>query len=238
MDSMDGIEAAPAVADLGSLSLFAGLPSTDLQQLSGLLRAESVAAGTFVVSQEKPTSDACIVLSGMLKVFIDRPDGSEIVFAMLGPGELVGELNLIDHLGRSANVVALEPTRLLWLGEHEVRACLATIPGLAQNLLAILARRLRLANAQIQALAHLAIQGRIAHQLLAFADGYGETDGEGNIRITHPALTDADLAGMVGASSDQVHRVLSMFHRNAYLSIDAERRFTLHDPAALALICS
>ena len=235
---MNGKNVAPAVADLGALSLFAGLPPADLEALHGMLRTDSVDTGAVVVSQEQPTSDACIVLSGMLKVFIDRPDGSEIVFAMLGPGELVGELNLIDHLGRSANVVAMEPSRLLWLGEHEVRACLATMPGLAQNLLAILAKRLRLANAQIQALAHLAIQGRIAHQLLAFADGYGETDGEGNTYIRHPALTDADLAGMVGASVDQVHRVLGMFHRNAYLSIDAERRFTLHDHAALARICS
>lgn len=235
---MERTDAPPDAPDLGSLSLFAGLPSEDLATLGGILRAESVETGAFVVSQQQPTSDACIVLSGMLKVFIDRPDGSEIVFAMLGPGELVGELNLIDHLGRSANVVAMEPSQLLWLGEQEVRACLAAMPGLAQNLLAILAKRLRLANAQIQALAHLAIQGRIAHQLLAFADGYGEPDGEGNVRIPHPALTDADLAGMVGAGVDQVHRVLNMFHRNAYLSIDAERRFTLHDPVALARICS
>jgi CRP/FNR family cyclic AMP-dependent transcriptional regulator len=229
--------AAHTVSDLGALSLFAGLPPSDLRELHGMLRSESGPAGAFVVSQEQPTSDACIILSGMLKVYIDRPDGSEIVFAMLGPGEVVGELNLIDHLGRSANVVALEPSHLLWLDEQVFRTCLGTMPKLAENLLTILARRLRLANGQIQALAHLAIQGRIAHQLLAFADGYGVTDDTGDVHI-RLKLTNADLAGMVGATQEQVHRALNMFHRNAYLSIDKDHRITLHDSAALARMCS
>jgi CRP/FNR family transcriptional regulator, cyclic AMP receptor protein len=229
--------ALPAVTELSALPLFTGLPPSDLAKLHKQLRAEEVPADTFVVSQEQPSSDACIILAGMLKVYLERPDGSEIVFAMLGPGEVVGELNLIDHLGRSANVITLEPTRLLWMDEQSFRSCLKTMPRLAHNLLIILARRLRLANGQVQALAHLAIQGRIAHQLLALADNYGATDDAGNVLI-HPKLTDADLAGMVGAGEDQVHRVLNMFHRNAYLSIDAERRFTLHDPGALARICS
>src|SRR5215216_4993978 len=87
--------AAPAVSDLRALSLFAGLPPSDLTALHGMLRAEEVPADKLIVSQEQPTSDACIVLSGLLKVYLDRPDDSEIVFAMLGPGEVVGELNLI-----------------------------------------------------------------------------------------------------------------------------------------------
>jgi CRP/FNR family cyclic AMP-dependent transcriptional regulator len=231
------MNAAPASSDLGALALFAGLPPSDLLKLHGMLRSEAVPAGTLIVSQEEPTPDACIVLSGMLKVYVDRPDGSEIVYAMLGSGEVVGELSLIDHLGRSANVIALEPSQLLWLDERIFRTCLETMPKLAENLLTILARRLRLANAQIQALAVLAIQGRIAHQLLAFADGYGDADGSGGVHI-RPKLTDADLAGMVGATEVQVRRVLNMFHRNAYLSIDDDRRFTLHDCAALARICS
>jgi CRP/FNR family transcriptional regulator/CRP/FNR family cyclic AMP-dependent transcriptional regulator len=222
---------------MSALPLFSGLSASDVEKLHDMLRVEDVPDGTLVVSQERPTSDACIVLSGMLKVYLDRPDGSEIVFALLGPGEVVGELNLIDHLGRSANVITLEDTGLLWLDEQSFRDCLKSMPRLAHNLLTILARRLRLANAQVQALAHLAIQGRIAHQLLALADSYGTADDAGNVHI-HPKLTDADLAGMVGAGEDQVHRVLSMFHRNSYLSIDAERHVTVHDTEALARICS
>jgi CRP/FNR family transcriptional regulator, cyclic AMP receptor protein len=222
--------------NLDELPLFAGLPAPDLARLGDLLRFEDVAAGAVVVSQAEPSSEACVLLAGTFKVYIDQPDGSEVVLAVLGPGEVVGELNLIDHLGRSATVIALEPSRLVWLDEETFRTSLATMPKLAENLLALLARRLRLANAQIQALAALDIQGRVAHQLLAFADAFGETDASGNVHLDL-RLTDAELAGMVGASREKVHKVLAVFSRNAYLSLDSEHRFTLHDLPALARLC-
>lgn len=226
-----------APADLGALTLFAGLPASDLTTIHGRIRAETVPADVLVVSQTDPTAEACVVLSGMLKVYVERPDGSDVVLAMLGPGEVIGELNLIDHLGRSANVVTMEPSELLWLDESVLRDNFDSMPILAENLLAILARRLRLANAQIQALAVLAVQGRVAHQLLAFADAYGTNDGSGNVRI-HPKLTNVDLAGMVGAEPKQVHHVLNIFKKNAYLSYDDTYQFIIHDRDALARLCS
>ena len=222
--------------NIGELPLFAGLPASDLDRLGGVLRSEDVAAGAVVVSQTEPSSEACVLLAGTLKVYVDQPDDSEVVLAVLGPGEIVGELNLIDHLGRSANVVALEPSRLLWLDEATFRASLTSMPRLAENLLTLLARRLRLANAQLQALAALDIQARVAHQLLGLADAYGESDGAGNVRL-RVRLTDADLAGMVGASRQTVHKVLAVFQRNAYLSQGSDYRFTLHDLPALARLC-
>jgi CRP/FNR family cyclic AMP-dependent transcriptional regulator len=224
-------------SDLGSLRLFVGLPDAELARVHEMVRLEAVPADVLIVSQSEPTSDACVLLSGMLKVYVERPDGSDVVLAMLGPGEVIGELNLIDHLGRSANVVTMEPSQLLWLDETALRDSFTSMPKLAENLLAILARRLRMANAQIQALAVLAIQGRIAHQLLAFADAYGTTDGSGSVHI-YPKLTHLDLAGMVGADTSQVHRVLNNFKRNNYLSIDDQNQFTIHDREALARLCS
>ena len=229
--------AAIVPSDLGALTLFAGLSETELSRLHQMMRSETVAADVLVVSQQEPTSEACVVLSGMLKVFVERPDGNDVVLAMLGPGEVIGELNLIDHLGRSANVISMEPSLLLWLDENVLRDCFGTMPKLAENLLAILARRLRLANAQIQALAVLANQGRIAHQLLAFADAYGTADGFGGV-VIHPKLTNEDLSGMVGTDPDQVDRVLKVFQRNVYLSIDDERRVTILDRDALTRLCS
>lgn len=229
------IELAPS--DLASLTLFAGLPDADLSKIYGGIRSETAPADVLVVSQRNPTSEACVVLTGMLKVYVERPDGSDVVLAMLGPGEVIGELNLIDHLGRSANVITMEPSQLLWLDESVLRDNFGTMPKLAENLLAILARRLRLANAQIQALAVLAVQGRVAHQLLAFADAYGTDDGAGNVRI-HPKLTSVDLAGMVGADPKQVHHVLNIFKKNDYLVYDDTYQFTLLDRDALARLCS
>jgi CRP/FNR family transcriptional regulator, cyclic AMP receptor protein len=229
---------APFVpSDLAALKLFAGLPEIDLAKIHTLLRLERVDVDVLVVSQKEPTDKACVVLSGMLKVYVERPDGSDVVLALLGPGEVIGELNLIDHLGRSANVVTMEESELLWVDESVIRDNFDDMPILAENLMAILAQRLRLANAQIQALAVLSIQGRIAHQLLAFADAYGSDDGSGGLLI-RPALTTNDLASMVGSDVGQVQRVLSIFMKNDYISHNDRRQYTILDKDALERLCS
>lgn len=227
----------PLPSELGTLALFAGLADEDLLVLAGKIRSEIVASDVLVVSRDDPSAEACVVQSGMLKVYVDRPDGSDVVLAMLGPGEVVGELNLIDHLGRSANVVTIAPSRLLWLDEVAFRDCMRVMPRLTENLLSSLARRLRLANAQVQAMAGLSVQGRLAHQLLALADGYGSADGDGNLRL-YPNLLHTDLAGMVGADPDHVLAILKMFQRQDYITVDQHHRYTITDRQSLARLCS
>jgi len=222
--------------DFRESPLFAGLPSSDMTRIGDLVRLEVVDAGAVIVSQAEPSAEACVVLAGTLKVYVEQPDGSDVVLAVVGPGEVVGELNLIDHRGRSANVVALERSRLLWLDEGSFRACLKSMPQLTENVLALLARRLRLANAQVQALATLDIQCRIAHQLLALADAYGASDASGDTQL-RLQLTEAEFAGMVGASRTKVHQVLAVFERNGFLSRDSRDRITLRDRPALRRLC-
>src|SRR4051812_12310743 len=101
-----------ASLDLNSIPLFAGLPEMNLRDLKRKLRYEEVPADTLVVERRNPSPEACVLLEGTMKVYIDRDDDDDVVLAVVGGGELIGELNLIDHLGRSANVVTVEPCRL------------------------------------------------------------------------------------------------------------------------------
>jgi CRP/FNR family cyclic AMP-dependent transcriptional regulator len=207
-----------------------------LLKLNELLHFASFPAGATIMVAEQPGEVAYILLTGTLKVLITQVDGTDVILAILGPGEVVGELSLVDHLGRSANVIALEPVTLLWLDRNTFQECRRAFPSLTDNMFTVLARRLRLANAQIQALATLDVYGRVAHQLLAFADAYGEPVPEGGIRIAL-RLTQSDLAGMVGATRVRVNQVLGAFKRNEYISVDAAHHITVYDADALELHC-
>ena len=74
------------------------------------------------------------MLDGTVKVQLDRPDGTAVILAILRAGEVVGELSLIDQLGRAASVVAMEPTRLAWLTYTDFWSCLRSMPVMAYNL--------------------------------------------------------------------------------------------------------
>ncbi len=230
----------PAVPDprvLGDLALFRGLSSAELVRLNDVLGRTRFPAKATMLTETQLGEVVYVVLEGTLKVSVVQATGQEVALALLGPGEVVGEIALADRGGRSADVTALEPATLLWLDRTVFGQLRRDIPALTENLLALLARRLRLANAQLQAMASLAVHGRVARQLLALADAHGEELPGGDLRIPL-RLTQSDLAALVGATRVRVNEVLVGFKQRRYLSVDARYRVTLHDRAALAAYCS
>jgi CRP/FNR family cyclic AMP-dependent transcriptional regulator len=159
-----------------------------------------------------------------------------VILAILGGGQLVGELSLIEQQARSATVVTLEESTLLWIDRVAWQQCLETMPALTLNLVRLLARRLRLANAQIQALATQDVFGRVARQLLAFAAEYGQpnTNGETVIPLR---LTQSDLASLVGASRVRVNQVLSFYQQRHVITIHPNYHITVLNVQALAQRC-
>lgn len=232
--------AGRVVQDLGVLAelpLFRDLTERQLSKLSTHLQRKRYAAGTEIIRVNQPGEIAYIILEGSVKIHIDQPDGTDVILAILGAGEILGEMSLADSLGRSATVVTLEPSTFLLMDRATFWASLKEMPTMTYNLVDILSRRLRLANLHTQSLVRLDVYGRVAAQLLAFAHEYGETDPNGDILVPLH-LTQSDLASMVGASRVRVNQALSFYKRRKYLSLNHDRHIVIHDPAALRRRCS
>jgi CRP/FNR family cyclic AMP-dependent transcriptional regulator len=226
-----------AAVDLETIPLFRGLSPTEQRQLHDLLGVRTVPAGTDILRAEEPGDVAYIVLDGTVKVQLDRSDGTAVILAILRAGEVVGELSLIDQLGRAASVVTMEPTRLAWLTYTDFWSCLRSMPVMAYNLAGILSRRLRRSNAHVAALATLDIAGRLADQLLALGEAYGEATPDGGCRIPF-RLPQGDLAALVGGSRVRVNQILVRWRHQEVLSVDARQVVTLRNRRALAAVAS
>jgi CRP/FNR family cyclic AMP-dependent transcriptional regulator len=222
----------PDPQELGSLELFRGLSPAELARVNDLLGRTAFPAGAPIMTASQPGEMAYVVLTGTLKVSVVQSSGRELTLALLGPGEIVGELALTDRAARSADVVALEPSTLVWIDRHTLDQLRRDIPAITENLLRLLARRLRLANAQLQAIATLDVHGRVARQLLALADALGQELPDGGVRIPL-RITQSDLASLVGATRVRVNEVLVGFTRRHHLSVDRQHRITIHDRAEL-----
>jgi CRP/FNR family cyclic AMP-dependent transcriptional regulator len=227
----------PPPSELSALPLFRDLPPGDLTRLHAQLRATTFPAGTTIMTTEQPGEVVYVVLNGTLKVYVDQASGATVILAILGPGEVVGEMSMLDRPIRSATAVTMEESTLLWLDRTAFTACLRTMTPLALNLVTILSGRLRVANEQIQALAALDVYGRVARQLLAFAQVYGRRAGGGDVVIPL-RLTQTDLADLVGASRVRVNQVLVAFRERRHISVDQQSRITIHQPEALAEFCA
>jgi CRP/FNR family cyclic AMP-dependent transcriptional regulator len=229
----------PVMSDfglLGDIFLFHNLDSEQLTWLNDHLHRRTVPPGSNIAFVEQPGEVVYIILEGTVKIHVEQLDGTDVILAILGPGDTVGEMSLVDSAGRSANVVTLEECSLLWMERAAFQECLQIMPAVTYNLVGILSNRLRLANEQIQALATLDIYGRVARQILAFAQQYGQPVANEDLLIPI-RLTQSDLADMVGASRERVNQVMVAYKRRKYISVDHDHRITVRNQEALAERC-
>lgn len=226
-----------SASELSRVPVFRGLSPAELARVAGHLHVRNVPGNTSLFAVYQPGEVAYFILSGTVKVHVEQADGSDVILAILGAGEILGEMSVIDGLGRSANAVTMEPTSFAWMDRTTFTECLRTIPAMAHNMVGVLSRRLRLANAHIESLTTQDVSGRVARQLLALAQEYGEPTGDGGLLIPL-RLTQADFAGLIGATRVRVNQVLVAFKEQNYISMDNDFRITVRDQHTLTLICS
>lgn len=227
------------VWDSNSLKVFAlfdSIPEEELRKVADHMRCKKFAAGSNIMTAEQTGEAVYFILHGTVKVHIEQADGSVVVISILGAGDIVGEMSLLDNSTRSASVVTIEESTLLWMDRGAFNDCLKTLPALTYNLARILTKRLRLANEQIQALATQEVESRIAYHILIFAEQYGRVEANGDILIPI-RLTQSDIASLVGASREHTNKVLVSYKERKYISVGQNYHITVHNKNALASRC-
>jgi CRP/FNR family cyclic AMP-dependent transcriptional regulator len=217
---------------LARIPLFEGLSRSEVSGLLEHLHQRTFPAGASVLIAEQPGEAVYVIVSGSVKVHALRPDGTEVVLAVLGAGETLGEMSVADSLGRSAGVLTLEETTLLWMDRRTFGASVASSAVLSRNLSKILSKRVRVANARLIAMASLDVPGRIASQLLSLAREYGQKSPEG--RRIPMRLTQSDLAALVGASRVSVNQAMGRLRKRGAISVGEGGRLIVRDEEALS----
>ena len=128
---------------------FPGLPAPDLDLLAARAPERRYAHGRPIFARGEPGSCMFAIAEGQVRLSVTSAEGREVLLAVLGPGEVFGELALLTDLPRTATVRALEPTELLGLTAWNFRAELQQSPEVAYQLLRVTAQRLAAADAQL-----------------------------------------------------------------------------------------
>ena len=213
---------------LGEVLLFEGLPPEQHAHIAERSRLRSYKPETTIINQEETGDTLYIVLKGIVKVSLNRPDGREVFLAVLAHGDHFGELSLIDSKYRSANVVTQEETSLVLIDRHTFDQ-LMHCDAFARNLCRSLATRFRRGNERIANLAHMSVQGLVAHHILEFAELYGQAQSDSKDILIPIRLTQNDLADLVGASRERVNQVMKHFKDSGAISVNMQYRITVHD---------
>lgn len=187
---------------LRALPIFEMLDDACLKPLTRVATLRSIPRHTAVLHAGDRTDNIYFVLSGALKVQISDDEGREVILSMLGPGELFGEMGVLDDHPRSATVLAVEASEVVVIGKADFKQCLVENPDVSLFIMRNLTKRLRLADRNIESLALLDVYGRVARLLLEAAETV-----DGRLVVMHK-MSKQDIAKMIGASREMVSRVM------------------------------
>jgi len=187
--------------------LFSDLEDAELASIAAVARERACRRGEILVRQGDSAGDLFSVIEGRLKVGSVAGEGAEVLLSVVGPGDVFGEIALLDEQPRSATVVAAEPCRLLVVPHASFRPLLRELPTLALRLLQILSRHVRRLSARTEDAAALDVRARLAKTLLDLGQRFGEPGPRGRLRLTL-RLSQQELGRMVGATREMVNKCL------------------------------
>lgn len=214
---------------LKQVPLFAHLTDEVLAGLTTHLRRRPFRRSTIIFHKDQAGDALYIIETGRVRLFVPAAGGEELTVDIAGPGEVFGELALLDGRPRSASAETLEDTVTHTLGRDEFQQHLAATPAFAAALVELLSTRLRHVTDYAESLAYLDVHARVARVLLEMAERYGiKADG---IEIDFD-LTQAELATMVGATRERVNRALASFRSQGLVELHG-KKIVLRDPERL-----
>ena len=212
-------------------NLFSVLPSALSASLFREARVVRLAPQQMLFIAGDPGDGCYQVEEGLLKVVALSPSGGDRILAILGPGELVGELSMIDGLPRSASVTALRESKLSFVSRSVFNTVTHKQPEIYRHITALLARRLRNVDDALTATSFLPLKARTARALLGLSDAFGKDVGSGRILIRQK-FSQGDLAAMAGVARENCSRILQDWTRRSLVSRLAGY-YCLEDKAAL-----
>jgi len=216
---------------LAAAGLFQGVAPEAADALAQSLEHREFSRGETVFVEGEQGDTLFIVLSGKIKIGRRAADGRENMLSVMGPSDMFGELSLFDPGPRTATATVLTDGRLASLAHSALRPWLTDRPEIAEQLLRVLARRLRRTNDALADLIFTDVPGRVAKALLELAERFGTAEGDG-VRVHHD-LTQEELAQLVGASRETVNKALADFASRGWMRVDS-RAVTILDAERLA----
>ncbi len=216
---------------LQKIPLFNDLNAKQLQSISKDVQPRKFKQGDIIFREGDPGQVLYLVQSGQVRIYVNGLDGSETSVILFGrPGDMFGELAVIDGLPRSATAVALDETLLYTISRQSFRLHMQRFPQLALNFMKELTHRVRYNTRQMDSLASLPVSQRLARKLLELAQDYGRIEDDSV--IIDMTLTQTNLASLIGATRESTNKIMRDFRERCLIWFEYGR-ITILDAAAL-----
>jgi CRP/FNR family cyclic AMP-dependent transcriptional regulator len=183
--------------------IFCDLDPEALDQLCRYAKHSSLKRGATIVSKGDPGNSLVAVVSGTVKISISSPDGRSAILNLIGPGEIFGEVAVLDGLARTADATANTNCEIYVIDRRDFLPFVRSQPALAMKFIELLCTRLRWTSDQVEEVILQDLPGRLASALLRLTEKHKLAQGGRTI-----AITQQEISEMVGMTRESINKQL------------------------------
>jgi CRP/FNR family transcriptional regulator, cyclic AMP receptor protein len=183
--------------------IFCDLGPEALDQLCRYAKHSSLKRGATIVSKGDPGNSLIAVISGTVKISISSPDGRSAILNLIGPGEIFGEVAVLDGLARTADATANTNCEIYVIDRRDFLPFVRSQPALAMKFIELLCTRLRWTSDQVEEVILQDLPGRLASALLRLTEKHKLEQGGRTI-----AITQQEISEMVGMTRESINKQL------------------------------
>ncbi|MEW6543119.1 MAG: Crp/Fnr family transcriptional regulator [Nitrospirota bacterium] len=220
---------------LKHIRLFSGLSPIELQEMERMTRMQEVKKRQPLYLPGDPSSNVYLLKQGRVKIASTAPSGKEVTFEILEPGDVFGELEVLEHSPRETAAEALDDTLICVIQREDFERYLATHPTVSGKLTKLIGLRLRKIQSRVEDLVFRDVPARLAHLLLELSKTEGVPDGTG-VRL-RAKLTHQEMANLIGCSRETVSTTIGQFREQGLIRIDG-RSLTILQAQRLSRLVS
>lgn len=203
---------------IANVSLFSALSERDLDALISVARTVKLAARAQLFHKGDQGTQVYVVIRGTLKALTTSEEGDDVVFSILGEGEVFGEIALLGRPQRTATVTAITACELLVIDRRDFLAFLRSHPEAAIELLSVLAERLTRVSELVEDTLFLNLPVRLAKKLVHLTRRHGERVADG-VKIDLK-LSQEEWGDLVGATRESINKLLRSWTETGLITLE------------------
>ena len=211
--------------------IFCDLESEAFDQLCRYAKHTTLKRGATLFSKGDPGNSLFAVISGTVKMSISSPDGRSAIFNLIGPGEIFGEIAVLDGQSRTADATANTNCEIFVIDRREFLPFVRSHPALAMKFIELLCAKLRWTSDQVEQVILQNLPGRLASALIRLAEKHKLAPGDQTI-----AVTQQEISEMVGMTRESINKQLRVWATRKWVRLEHGAIVVLEAEPLLALV--
>jgi CRP-like cAMP-binding protein len=195
--------------------IFCDLDSEAFDQLCRYAKHAALKRGATICSKGDPGNSLVAVISGTVKISVSSAEGRSAILNLIGPGEIFGEMSVLDGQPRSADATANTNCEIFIIDRREFLPFVRSQPALAMKFIELLCTRLRWTSDQVEQIILQNLPGRLASALIRLTEKHKLAPGGRTI-----AVTQQEISEMVGMTRESINKQLRIWASRKWVRLE------------------